>query len=108
MTMTLLLNKRLRNNYNKVLKLNNAEEIKQILSSLTETEKRELFAYTYGYAIKERMKEGIPVSEYFLLHYDEFIPGIDGKTYEKADKHLNIIFTVAAIVTAIVLFVNLN
>lgn len=95
----LLINRRLRQNYNYVLKLENAESIKTFLSELSEREKNELFAYTYGYAVKDRMKAGFPITEYFLLHYDDFIPDITKLAYEKADKHLNyiLIITVVAI-----------
>ena len=71
---------------------------------LSEKEQNELFTYTYLYAIRNRHKLGIPITEYFLLHYDEFIPNEKKNIYDKTDKELNIIFVVIAmIITTIIM-----
>lgn len=104
MTLELLINKRLRKNYNAVLKLKNENSIKKFLSELSEREKNELFAYTYGYAIQDRIRAGVPISEYFLLHYEDFIPHVSKQTFEKADRHLNYLFLFIVMILVIILF----
>ena len=95
---TLIFNKRLRENYSKILTFQNAEEIENFLSALNEKERDEIFAYVDGHVIRERHRAGIPVTEYFLLHYDEFMPEETKKAFIMAEKHLNIIFLVASII----------
>ena len=100
----LIINKRLRDNYCKILKFQTAGEIENFLSALNEKEKNELFAYTYGYAVKERRRNGIPITEYFLLHYDEFIPNVKKDVFNRTDKFLNIILGITIVIIVVMLF----
>lgn len=68
----LLLNKRLRENYNKLLQLENLDEINEFLSTLNESEKSDLLCYVSEYAVKQRKRTGFPITEYALLHYKEY------------------------------------
>lgn len=104
----LFFNKRLKTNYSKVLELQTAKEIENFLSTLNEKERKELFAFTYGYAIQKRLRQGIPITEYFLIHYDDFIPNVQKDMFTRADKYLNIIFIVAIIIISVVLCVTTN
>ena len=68
-----LLNRRLRENYKKVLTLQNADEINDFLSKLDESERKDLLSFAFRWAIPNREKTGAPVCEYFLVHIMEFI-----------------------------------
>lgn len=56
-----LLNRRLRENYKKVLTLQNADEINDFLSKLDESERKDLLSFAFGWAIPNRKKTGAPV-----------------------------------------------
>lgn len=99
----LILNRRLRYNYHKILEFQTKEEIEKFLLTINERERSDLFAYTYGYAIRERQKNGIPIKEYFLLHCDEFIPDVKKSAYDRADKTLNIIYAIAIVIIVVVM-----
>lgn len=52
-----LLNRRLRENYQKVLTLQNADEINDFLSKLYESERKDLLSFAFGWAIPNRKKQ---------------------------------------------------
>ena len=104
----LLIDKKLRKNYYSILNLQKPEEINEFLSSLDEKDKHNLFCYTYGYAIRDRQKKGISITEYFLLHYNEFIPEVEKGVFDRADQHLNIIFNICIITIIIVYIITTN
>lgn len=92
-----------KNNYYEILKFQTAEEINKFLSMLDEEEKHDLFAYTYGYVIPERYKRGTPVTEYFLLHYDEFIPYVNNEEIGRANKTLSVILDIAVAIIIVII-----
>jgi len=102
MSIELIINKSLRKNYRSILKLQTSEEVQKFIDTLPKMEKSELFAYSYKYAILEKNKNGEPITEYFLLHIEEFIPDELKDIYDKADKHLNIIFIIAIVIIGLV------
>lgn len=74
-----ILNRRLRENYQKVLTLHNADEINDFLSQLCESERKDLLSFAIGWAVQNRKRTGTPVCEYFLVHIMEFISPEDEK-----------------------------
>lgn len=92
-----LLNRRLRENYKKVLTLQNADEINDFLSKLDESERKDLLSFAFRWAIPNREKTGAPVCEYFLVHIMEFISAKDEKAYRNMDKVMTLISVLIAI-----------
>lgn len=86
-----LLNRRLRENYRKVLTLQNAEEINDFLSKLYESERKDLLSFVFGWVIPNRKRTGTPVCEYFLVHIMEFLSPEDEKAYRNMDKVMTFI-----------------
>lgn len=92
-----LLNRRLRENYQKVLTLQNADEINDFLSKLYESERKDLLSFAFGWAIPNRKRTGAPVCEYFLVHIMEFISPEDERAYRNMDKVMNFVFVLTVI-----------
>ena len=104
-----LLNRRLRENYQKVLTLQNADEINDFLSQLCESERKDLLSFAIGWAVQNRKRTGTPVCEYFLVHIMEFISPEDEKAYRNMDKVMTFIsvLTVAGLLSLYMLHVLL-
>lgn len=92
-----LLNRRLRENYRKVLTLQNAEEINDFLSKLYESERKDLLSFVFGWVIPNRKRTGTPVCEYFLVHIMEFLFPEDEKVYRNMDKVMTFISVLTAV-----------
>lgn len=104
-----ILNRRLRENYQKVLTLHNADEINDFLSQLCESERKDLLSFAIGWAVQNRKRTGMPVCEYFLVHIIEFISPEDEKAYRNMDKVMTFIsvLTVAGLLSLYMLHVLL-
>ena len=92
-----LFNRRLRENYQEVLTLQNADEINDFLSKLDESERKNLLSFAFGWAIPNRKRTGAPVCEYFLVHIMEFLSPKDEKAYRNMDKVMTLISVLTAI-----------
>ena len=92
-----LFNRRLRENYQEVLTLQNADEINDFLSKLDESERKDLLSFAFGWAIPNRKRTGAPVCEYFLVHIMEFLSHKDEKAYRNMDKVMTLISVLTAI-----------
>lgn len=101
----LLMDKELRKNYFEILRLQTHEEINTFISSLSEKDRDKLFCFTDSYAIKARRKRGMPLREYFLVHYDEFVPEEEKLINARVTRHLNIIYGICALTLIIVLII---
>lgn len=92
-----LFNRKLRENYQKVLTLQNANEINDFLSQLYESERKDLLNFVFGWVIPNRKRTGTPVCEYFLVHIMEFISPEDEKAYRNMDKVMTFISVLTAV-----------
>ena len=104
-----LFNRKLRENYQKVLTLQNADEINDFLSQLCESERKDLLSFAIGWVVQNRKRTGTPVCEYFLVHIMEFISPEDEKAYRNMDKVMTFIsvLTVAGLLSLYMLHVLL-
>lgn len=91
-----LFNQKLRENYQKVLTLQNADEINDFLSQLCESERKDLLSFAIGWAVQNRKRTGAPVCEYFLAHIVEFISPKDEKAYRNMDNVMTLISVLTA------------
>jgi hypothetical protein len=92
-----LFNRKLRENYQKVLTLQNANEINDFLSQLCESERKDLLSFAIGWAVPNRKRTGAPICEYFLVHIMEFISPKDEKAYRNMDKVMTFISVLTAV-----------
>lgn len=92
--MELLLKKSIRKNYESALKLTGDSECRDFLANLSNTERVELLAHVDGYAVPTKKRRGEPITQYFLLHYKEYMTNSEKEIFERADKSLQIIFAI--------------
>lgn len=94
-----LFNRKLRENYQKVLTLQNANEINDFLSQLCESERKDLLSFAIGWVIPNRKRTGTPICEYFLVHIMDFlsISPEDEKIYRNMDKVMTFISVLTAV-----------
>lgn len=98
----LIFNKRLRKNFSESLKLQNNNETKEFLTNLDETSRRELLSFM-DFAYIHRRKIGRPITEYFLLHYKDYMTEAETASFKRADRVLNTIYAIAIVVILIIL-----
>lgn len=91
-----LFNRKLRENYQKVLTLQNANEINDFLSQLCESERKDLLSFATDGQFKIEKRTGAPVCEYFLAHIMEFISPKDEKAYRNMDNVMTLISVLTA------------
>lgn len=73
MSLQMLLNKRLRENYRCAISVRTKEECDSFFNTLNKHDKDELIAYIECWDIPERKHRAAPINKYVLLHYREYL-----------------------------------
>jgi len=98
MDMHLLLNKNLKANYEKAIKVTTKEECDAFVNSLSERDHMELISYCEDVALINKRNHGVPVTEYFLLHLKEHITESEKKSGSAAHA-TNYLLTLIPVIT---------